>query len=135
MSEPAEREEVIPFLHVDDLERSLRFYVDGLGFEVRDRWEVEGRLRWCRLERRGVSLMLQSRAPGASGPGGSGISIVIFCHDARARYRELRGRGLAPSLPFVGNGLWVTTLVDPDGYRVDIESPADAPEDTVHDEP
>ena len=30
----------------------------------------------------------------------------------------------------VGNGLWVTTLMDPDGYRLDFESPTDEPEYT-----
>jgi hypothetical protein len=30
----------------------------------------------------------------------------------------------------VGNGLWVVSLTDPDGYRLDFESPTDAPEGT-----
>src|SRR5687768_16282967 len=31
-------------LTVDDIDRSLRFYVDGLGFTVKERWEEEGKL-------------------------------------------------------------------------------------------
>jgi hypothetical protein len=27
--------------------------------------------------------------------------------------------------------MWVTTLRDPDGYRIDFESPTDVPEETV----
>ena len=34
--------------------------------------------------------------------------------------------------PFVGNGLWVTTVVDPDGYRLDFESPTEEAEETVY---
>ena len=37
-------------------------------------------------------------------------------------------------MPFVGNQLWVTTLVDPGGYQIDFESPTDAPEETIYSE-
>jgi hypothetical protein len=36
------------------------------------------------------------------------------------------------STPFVGNDLWVTSLTDPDGYRLEFESPTDVPEETVY---
>jgi hypothetical protein len=32
----------------------------------------------------------------------------------------------------VGNGLWVTSVKDPDGYLLDFESPTDTPEETVY---
>ena len=32
---------------------------------------------------------------------------------------------------FVGNGMWVTSLSDPDGYRIDFESDTDVAEGTV----
>ena len=31
----------------------------------------------------------------------------------------------------IGNGLWVTSLSDPDGYKIDFQSLTDVPEDTV----
>ncbi|MEA2327074.1 MAG: hypothetical protein QOE68_2033 [Thermoanaerobaculia bacterium] len=34
--------EVVPFLHVASMERSIRFYIDGLGFAFRHKWEPEG---------------------------------------------------------------------------------------------
>jgi len=34
------------------------------------------------------------------------------------------------SEPQVLNHLWATTLSDPDGYRIEFESPTDVPEDT-----
>jgi lactoylglutathione lyase len=52
-----------------------------------------------------------------------------MCVDAIAVYHQAKARGLEPSRPFVGNSLWVTSLVDPDGYRLDFESPTDVPED------
>jgi catechol 2,3-dioxygenase-like lactoylglutathione lyase family enzyme len=118
------------------MERSLQFYVDGLGFELVQQWTHEGTIRWCRLLRAGGSLMLQDSLqddgsrwspPGAVGVG---ISIVFICNDALAIYQEARARGLEASKPFVGNGMWVTTLRDPDGYRLEFESKTDTAEET-----
>lgn len=129
----------VPFFNVTDVEASLRFYVDGLGFVLTSHWSPEGRIRWCWLELDKVALMLQEywregRPAGApDGPLGQGASICVFCVDARAIYRDLKQRGIAASRPFVGNGLWVTTVTDPDGYRLDFESPTKDPEETLFD--
>jgi len=61
---------------------------------------------------------------------GQGVSLSFQCEDALALYREFRTSGLEPSEPFVGNSMWVTSLSDPDGYRVEFESPTDVPEET-----
>ena len=65
---------------------------------------------------------------------GEGVSICFICEDALAIYREVRSRGIEASKPLVGNGMWVTSLSDPDGYRVDFESYTDVAEDTVFEE-
>jgi len=36
--------------------------------------------------------------------------------------------------PFVGNRLWVVPLIDPDGYRIEFESPTDALEESEFEE-
>ena len=51
--------EAVPFLHVFDIEASLKFYVTGLGGEVVNEWRPEGRIRWCMLSLGGARLMLQ----------------------------------------------------------------------------
>jgi hypothetical protein len=38
-------------------------------------------------------------------------------------YRDLKSRGIAAERPMVGNGLWVTNVIDPDGYCLVFESP------------
>lgn len=130
--------QAVPFFAVKDIEASFRFYVDGLGFTVSRRWEPEGRPRWCWLELGRASIMLQQYwkdgRPGGwpEGPLGQGVSICFMCADAIAVYHDARARGLEASRPFVGNGLWVTSLVDPDGYRLDFESPTDVPEETLY---
>jgi len=127
--------QIVPFLGVTDMERSLRFYLDGLGFTLKNKWEPEARIRWCWLTRGGASIMLQEflkeghgglRPEGALG---QGVNLCFQCEDALALYREFRSRGLEPSEPFVGNNMWVTSLRDPDGYRVEFESVTDAREE------
>src|SRR5689334_2722911 len=121
--------QAVPFFGVREMERSFHFYVDLLGFRKRWEWVVEGKLRWCWLERGGAAIMLQESS--LEGPLGAGISINFICEDAIALYHELRGKGLEPKRPFAGNRMWVTQLRDPDGYLLDFESPTDAPEESV----
>jgi len=130
--------QAVPFFHVTDIEASLRFYVDGLGCVMTKQWLPEGRVRWCWLQLGDAALMLQEywrhgRPAGApDGPLGQGVSICFMCTDAIAIYRELVSRGIAAQRPFVGNGLWITSVSDPDGYRLDFESLTDVPEDTIY---
>ena len=42
--------QAVPFFRVANIETSLRYYVDGLGFEMTKKWVDEGKLRWCWLE-------------------------------------------------------------------------------------
>ena len=133
--------QAVPFFAVSNIEASVRYYVDGLGFEMTRQWIDEGKLRWCWLQRGGAALMLQEfRTAGhdswtPEGKLGEGVSIYFICDDALAIYREISARGIHASKPFVGNGMWVTSLSDPDGYRLAFESATDAPEETEYSEP
>lgn len=73
-------------------------------------------------------------APGGAPEGrlGQGVSICFMCADAIAIYKALVERKVDAKRPFVGNSLWVTSVADPDGYRLDFESPTDAPEETLY---
>ena len=39
--------QAVPFFGVSSMEKSLRFYIDGLGFRMTNSWIAEGRIRWC----------------------------------------------------------------------------------------
>jgi len=130
-------EKAVPFFGVTNMETSLRYYIDGLGFDMKNQWVVDGRVRWCWLECGGASLMLQEfwKDNVPTGKLGEGMSVCFMCKDALAFYREVKARGIVARRPFVGNGLWVTGLTDPDGYIVVFESPTDAPEESEYVEP
>jgi len=128
--------QAVPFFLVSDMERSLKYYVDGLGFEMKNKWVHEGKLRWCWLQLGDAAVMLQqfeigtahARAHGAKF--GEGVSIYFICEDALRIYQEVVARNIPASEPFVGNHMWVTGLSDPDGYRIIFESNTDVPEGT-----
>jgi len=133
--------QAVPFFRVTHMDASLRFYVEGLGFNMTRWWipdqpgeyQPDGRIRWCRLERGDAAIMLQEFMPGHRPKEalGAGTSVSFTCDDALALYRELKLRGIQPrTRPFVGNGFWVVPLIDPDGYVIDFSSPTDAPEES-----
>jgi lactoylglutathione lyase len=124
----------VPFLRVRDIAASVHFYVDGLGFTMSKQWTPNGKLEWCWLEREGTALMLQEYHQEPECKVGVGVSICFQCDDALALYREFTAKGIAAKQPFVGNAMWVTLVSDPDGYKLDFESPTDVAEDTVYSE-
>ena len=41
--------ETVPLFDVADVDQSIEFYVDGLEFELQDKWVEDDVLRWCRV--------------------------------------------------------------------------------------
>ena len=124
--------QAVPFFFVSNLEQSIRYYVDGLGFEMINQWIDQGKLRWCWLQHGGAALMLQQfpKTWVPEGKLGQGVSVWFQCRDALSIYHDLTARAIQISRPFVGNAMWVTTLSDPDGYKLHFASPTDVPEGT-----
>ncbi len=129
---------VVPLLMVTSMERSLAFYIDGLGFTIQNRWIPDGRLRWCWLSLGSASLMLQEavestrQSMAAKGILGNGAALYFQCGDALAIYREAATRGtFALREPQVGNFAWEVFFTDPDGYHINFSSPTDLPEETL----
>lgn len=124
-------DEMVPFLMVDDMPGSIAFYVDGLGYAIEVEWRPDGQLKWCQLRKAGAALMLQEYDAGnAPSPRGTGVRLCVMCDDAVGYYHEFTSRGVEAKEPYVGNRLWVTSVIDPDGYHLDFESPADVAEET-----
>jgi lactoylglutathione lyase len=129
-------QQAVPFFMIANMEAALRFYVEGLGFTITNQWIDEGKLRWCWLQLGGAALMLQEYHPGKipTGNRGEGVSVCFQCKDAVAIYHDALAQNLQPRRPFVGNALWVTSFTDPDGYKIDFESPTNVPEETIYSE-
>ena len=126
----------VPFFMVRDMEASLDFYVNKLNFKLTKQWTPRGKIEWCWLQREAVSLMLQEERNKEKfdnqGPKGTGVSICFQCADALALYHEFSAKGVDIKEPFVGNNMWVVCFTDPDGYKLDFESPTDVEEETLY---
>ncbi|MGC2371224.1 MAG: VOC family protein [Candidatus Sulfotelmatobacter sp.] len=132
--------QAVPFFGVTNMEASLRFYLEGLGFKMKHWWipdraedKPDGRIRWCWLELGAAAIMLQEFRPEGKPKEtlGTGVNVCFQCEDALALYREFKSRGIQTrERPSVGNHLWVVALTDPDGYRIEFSSPTDAPEES-----
>jgi len=96
-------QQAVPFFGVTNMESSLRFYVDGLGFKMKNSWipdraedHPDGRIRWCWLELGDAAIMLQEFLPQFRPKEtlGTGASVSFMCEDALALYREFKSRGV-----------------------------------------
>jgi catechol 2,3-dioxygenase-like lactoylglutathione lyase family enzyme len=116
--------EIWPLLVVQDIDRSIAFYRDKLGFGVVAEAQAAGRTYWCRVARQGCSLMLQ-QAEEEDGPPagrGPGITLYLLCDNVDAMHAELTARGLALQPPENAYyGMRQLFVPDPDGYALCFE--------------
>ena len=118
--------ELAASLTVNDLEKSLAFYTDVLGFTVDRKHEREGNLMAVSLKAGAVRLLI-NRDNGAKGLDrvkGEGFSLQFTTAqniDELAARIKARGGTLA-SEPADAFGARVFRIVDPDGFRLVISS-------------
>ena len=109
-----------PVLHVTDVEASLRFYVDRLGFTSPWRYEEEGRARVAQAERQGCALILSDQWPEKVGKGLMFISVNMEPEAQIATLDTLRAELEAKGV-LVKEGSWGYRLLvvdDPDGNQL-----------------
>ena len=112
-----------PVLHVTNVEASLRFYVDRLGFTSPWRYEEDGRTRVAQAERQGCAVILSDQWPEKAGKGLVFISLNVEPETREAQVAaldalraELEARGVS-----VHEGSWgyrVLVVDDPDGNQL-----------------
>ncbi|MDX1582623.1 MAG: VOC family protein [Thermoanaerobaculia bacterium] len=108
-------------LTADDLEASLRFYVDGLGFTVRERWEEEGELKGVDLIAGNASIGLSQDdwAKGRDRTKGIGFRLgAETAQDLDELAERLRDHGIEFEGPKDQWGMRTLTVVDPDGFKL-----------------
>ena len=119
-----------PVLHVTDVEASLRFYVDRLGFTSPWCFEEDGKTFVAQVERQGCALILSSQWPEKIGKGLIFISLNVEpeTHGAavaalNALRTELEAKGVA-----IKEGSWgyrILVVDDPDGNQLFFNYPAE----------
>jgi len=112
-----------PVLHVTDVEASLHFYVDRLGFTSPWRFEEGGKTFVAQVERQGCALILSSQWPAKVGKALMFISLNVEPETREAAIAaldalraELEAKGVA-----VKDGSWGYRLLvvdDPDGNQL-----------------
>ena len=118
-------------LHVTDVEASLRFYVDRLGFTSPWRYDdEEGRAHVAQVDRQGCALILAKTWPEKIGKGLMFISLNVEPHSREAEIAALdalRAELEAKGVP-VKEGRWGYRLLvvdDPDGNQLFFNYPAE----------
>jgi predicted enzyme related to lactoylglutathione lyase len=118
---------ITPSLTLNDLEKSIRFYTDVLGFIVGERWEEGGKLLGVMLKAGAceIGLSQDDWAKGRDRKKGEGMRL--WCETAQdidalaARIKAAGGRlTQEPRDEMGGRNLWVD---DPDGYHLSLTRP------------
>jgi catechol 2,3-dioxygenase-like lactoylglutathione lyase family enzyme len=119
-----------PVLHVTDVNASLRFYIDRLGFTSPWRYDKDGRAHVAQVDRQGCALILADTWPEKVGKGVMFISLNVepaTREAAVAALDALRTELEANGVP-VKEGSWGYRLLvvdDPDGNQLFFNYPAE----------
>lgn len=105
------------FLEVNNLEESLRFYAEVLGFEVESHHpEADSPIASVKSGSLRITLVQQLETMLKRG---RGVHFVLGVTDVEEFYRCLRARGVDLCEPLdEGWGGRFVTVQDPDGYRL-----------------
>jgi catechol 2,3-dioxygenase-like lactoylglutathione lyase family enzyme len=124
MTETLKLKSAGPGLTVNDLQASIAFYRDALGFEVGERWEDGGELRGVEMTAGSVAFMLSQDdwKKGRNRDKGQGVRIFCATDQDVDRIAE-RARAAGATLEHEPRDEWgmrAFALADPDGYRLTI---------------
>ncbi|MBB6511071.1 VOC family protein [Rhizobium soli] len=113
-------------IRVKDIDRTLAFYIDKLGFSELMRLDRDGRL-WLVYLRITDDQYLEifPEAEGENVPGPEALGYNHMClavPDIEQTVRELESAGIALIRPKIKalDGNWQTWIADPDGHRIEL---------------
>jgi catechol 2,3-dioxygenase-like lactoylglutathione lyase family enzyme len=115
---------ITPTFTVNDIERSLAWYRDGLGFFVGERWEEGGRLEGVMLKAGACELGLSQDDFSKGRERVKGVGFRLWCDTAQdvdaiaARLRSFGGNIVEP--PGERYDTYGFTAQDPDGFKISI---------------
>lgn len=125
MPEKVRLSEVSPSFTVNDLQKSLAWYQDVLGFAVDERWEQDGKLMGVSLRAGGVTFMIGQDDWKKGRDRKKGEGFRLYCSttqdvDALAQRIEARGGKLDQAPRDQPWGSRDFSLTDPDGFKITI---------------
>jgi len=103
-----------PVFFVEDVERSLAFYIDRLGFTETNRYAEDGKVLVGGVEREGCLLLLNCQQPQKNGHARYWIRLDLEAYQAFRR--ELEAKGVAVKDDWWGFDTMV--VEDPDGNEL-----------------
>ena len=132
-----------PVMHVRDVEASLRFYIDRLGFMSPWRYDEDGRARVAQVDRQGCAIIL-ANTWGDTSPEKIGKGLIFISLNVEPQTRDAEAAALdslraeleAQGVP-VKEGSWGYRLLvvdDPDGNQLFFNYPSETPSSTATEE-
>jgi catechol 2,3-dioxygenase-like lactoylglutathione lyase family enzyme len=114
---------ISPFFIVKDLQASIAFYCERLGFQV-DFQGPEGDVSYAGVSRDGVGIMLKAITPDVlpcpnhTRHAWARWDAYIYAQDPDTLFLEFREREVpfVKELSFIDDGLWGFEITDADGY-------------------
>jgi len=114
---------ISPFFIVKDLQASIRYYVERLGFQVEFQGPPDD-VYYAGVTRDGIGIMLKTIAPDVlpcpnhTRHEWARWDAYIYTLDPDALFEEFRQRGVSfvKGLSFIDDGLWGFEITDADGY-------------------
>ena len=121
---------IVPTLTVNDLKGSIRFYTEGLGFEVSEKHEQDGKLLGVMINAGGSTLGLSQDdfAKGRDRVKGVGMRLYL---ETDQNIEELAAQAKSAGIKFSDGpgplpwGPMGFTVTDPDGFKMTISNRSD----------
>jgi len=114
---------IAPSFTATDLQRSIAFYRDVLGFVIGEEWRQDGALAGCEIHAGSVTFMLGQDDFAKGRDRQKGLGTRVWCHTAQDLDRlaaEIKARGgmldqEPQDMPWGDQAFMIT---DPDGFKL-----------------
>lgn len=125
---PIQLHQMKTMLATGDMDATIVFYRDVLGFTLGDKFESSGEISFCEMALGDASIMFTTHETSTNAPGASETfaqtSIVLYVGNVEAVYEVLVDKGIQVSaLRVTFYGMKEFDFQDPTGYTILIGQP------------
>ena len=117
------KEPMQPMMHTRDLQGSIAFYRDTLGFGVDATWPLDGEPTWAALSHGAAHFMITTAdtEPALTG------RLYFYPHDVDEYFADVSSRGarVIRGPETMEYGMYEFSLEDPNGYLLSFGQPAE----------